>query len=144
MVGDQCSIRVTPDIDDVLADESVEAVAIATPPATHAELAFRCVEAGRHLLVEKPLADSYDAGLGWSKRRRRGTSSCTATTRTATRPRFRRSATSWRPANSGGRLYYDSVRVNLGLVQEEVDVFWDLAPHDISILDFILGSAANR
>ena len=39
----------------------------------------------------------------------------------------------------GRPLYYDSVRVNLGLVQEEVDVFWDLAPHDISILDFILG-----
>jgi predicted dehydrogenase len=40
----------------------------------------------------------------------------------------------------GTVLYYDSVRVNLGLVQQEVDVFWDLAPHDISILDFILGS----
>ena len=39
----------------------------------------------------------------------------------------------------GTPLYYDSVRVNLGLVQQEVDVFWDLAPHDISILDFILG-----
>ena len=63
VVGDQNSIQVTPDIDDVLADESVEAVAIATPPATHAALALRCVEAGRHLLVEKPLADSYLAGL---------------------------------------------------------------------------------
>ena len=63
VVGDQTAIRVTPDLDDVLADESVEAVAIATPPATHAELALRCIEAGRHLLVEKPLADSYDAGL---------------------------------------------------------------------------------
>jgi predicted dehydrogenase len=40
----------------------------------------------------------------------------------------------------GTPLYYDSVRVNLGLVQQEVDVFWDLAPHDVSIVDFILGS----
>ena len=49
------------------------------------------------------------------------------------RPRGRR-------ASSGDLLYYDSVRVNLGLVQQEIDVFWDLAPHDISIVDFILGS----
>ncbi len=43
----------------------------------------------------------------------------------------------------GTPLYYDSVRVNLGLVQEEVDVFWDLAPHDISIVEFILGSGRD-
>ena len=46
VVGEQSSIRVTPDIDDILADESVEAVAIATPPATHAELALRCIDGG--------------------------------------------------------------------------------------------------
>ena len=63
VVGEQSAIGVTPDLDEVLADESVEAVAIATPPATHAEIALRCIEAGRHLLVEKPLADSYEAGL---------------------------------------------------------------------------------
>jgi predicted dehydrogenase len=63
VVGGQSSIRVTPDIGDVLADDGVEGVAIATPPATHAELALRCIEAGRHVLVEKPLADSYEAGL---------------------------------------------------------------------------------
>ena len=54
---------VTPDLDDVLADETVEAVAIATPPGDPRRAGFRCVEAGRHLLVEKPLANSYEAGL---------------------------------------------------------------------------------
>ena len=139
VVGEQSEIGVTPDLDEVLADESVEAVAIATPPATHAGIALRCIEAGRHVLVEKPLADSYEAGLRMVQQRRIAASCFTATTRSATRLRSRRSATWWRGGELGELLYYDSVRVNLGLVQQEIDVFWDLAPHDLSIVDFILG-----
>lgn len=140
VVGEQNSIQVTPDIDDVLADESVEAVAIATPPATHAELALRCVEAGRHLLVEKPLADSYPAGLQMVKaaEERNVVLHCDHTF--CYTPAVRKIRDLVAAGELGRPLYYDSVRVNLGLVQEEVDVFWDLAPHDISILDFILGS----
>ena len=140
VVGEQSSIRVTPDIDDVLADESVEAVAIATPPATHAELALRCVEAGRHLLVEKPLADSYDAGLEMVRaaEERDVVLHCDHTF--CYTPAVQKIRDLVAAGELGRPLYYDSVRVNLGLVQEEVDVFWDLAPHDISILDFILGS----
>ena len=140
VVGEQSSIRVTPDIDDVLADESVEAVAIATPPATHAALAFRCVEAGRHLLVEKPLADSYDAGLQMVRAaEERGVVLHCDHTFCYT-PAVQKIRDLVAGGELGTPLYYDSVRVNLGLVQEEVDVFWDLAPHDISIVDFILGS----
>jgi predicted dehydrogenase len=140
VVGDQSSIRVTSDIEEVLADDSVEAVAIATPPATHAELAFRCVEAGRHLLVEKPLADSYDAGLQMvTAAEERGLVLHCDHTFCYT-PAVQKIRDLVSAGELGTPLYYDSVRVNLGLVQEEVDVFWDLAPHDISILDFVLGS----
>jgi len=140
VVGEQSSIRVTPDIDDVLADESVEAVAIATPPATHVELALRCIEAGRHLLVEKPLANSFDAGLQMVKAaEERGVVLHCDHTFCYT-PAVQKIRDLVAAGELGTPLYYDSVRVNLGLVQEEVDVFWDLAPHDISILDFILGS----
>jgi predicted dehydrogenase len=140
VVGAQSPIRVTPDIDEVLADESVEAVAIATPPATHAELALRCVEAGRHLLIEKPLANSYDAGLQMVRAaEERGVVLHCDHTFCYT-PAVQKIRDMVAAGELGTALYYDSVRVNLGLVQQEVDVFWDLAPHDISILDFILGS----
>jgi predicted dehydrogenase len=140
VVGAQSAIRITPDIDDVLADDAVEAVAIATPPATHAELAFRCVEAGRHLLVEKPLASSYEAGLQMVRAaEERGVVLHCDHTFCYT-PAVQKIRDLVAAGDLGTPLYYDSVRVNLGLVQEEVDVFWDLAPHDISILDFILGA----
>jgi predicted dehydrogenase len=139
VVGAQSAIRVTPDVEDVLADEYVEAVVIATPPATHADLALRCIEAGRHVLVEKPLADSYEAGLSIVEAAEAegvvvhcDHTFCYTPAVQAIRDLVAR-------GELGTPLYYDSVRVNLGLVQQEVDVFWDLAPHDISILDFILG-----
>jgi predicted dehydrogenase len=140
VVGAQSAIRVTPDIDDVLSDESVEAVAIATPPATHAELALRCLEARRHLLVEKPLADSYDAGQRMVRAAEEQDLVLHCDHTYCYTPGVQKIHDLVAAGELGTPLYYDSVRVNLGLVQQEVDVFWDLAPHDISILDFILGA----
>jgi predicted dehydrogenase len=140
VVGDQTPIGVTPDLDEVLADDSVEAVAIATPPATHAELALACIEAGRHLLVEKPLADSYDAGLRMVKAAEEQDVVLHCDHTFCYTPAVQKIRDLVAAGELGTPLYYDSVRVNLGLVQQEVDVFWDLAPHDVSILDFILGS----
>ncbi|WP_081686444.1 Gfo/Idh/MocA family protein [Candidatus Solirubrobacter pratensis] len=140
LVGAQSAIRVTRDIDEVLADESVEAVAIATPPATHGALAYRCIEAGRHVLVEKPLARSYAEGLMMVRAaEERGLVLHCDHTYCYT-PAVQKIRDLIDAGELGTPLYYDSVRVNLGLVQQEVDVFWDLAPHDISIVDFILGS----
>jgi predicted dehydrogenase len=140
VVGDQTPIRVTPELDEVLADDSVEAVAIATPPATHAELALACIEAGRHLLVEKPLADSYDAGLRMVRAAEEHDVVLHCDHTFCYTPAVQKIRDLVAAGELGTPLYYDSVRVNLGLVQQEVDVFWDLAPHDVSILDFILGS----
>jgi len=140
VVGEQSPIRVTPDLDDVLADETVEAVAIATPPATHAELVLRCVEAGRHVLVEKPLANSYEAGMQMVTAAEQHGVVLHCDHTFCYTPAVQKIRDLVIAGELGTPLYYDSVRVNLGLVQEEVDVFWDLAPHDISILDFILGS----
>src|SRR5512144_14730 len=139
VVGEQSAVQVTPDLDDVLSDDSVEAVAIATPPATHAQIALRCIEAGRHVLVEKPLADSYEAGLRMvqAAEQRGVVLQCDHTFC------YTPAVQTIRDLVAGGALgellYYDSVRVNLGLVQQEIDVFWDLGPHDLSIVDFIFG-----
>jgi predicted dehydrogenase len=140
LVGAQSAIRVTDDLDEVLSDDSVEAVAIATPPATHAELALHCLEAGRHLLVEKPLADSYEAGLRMVRAAEERDLVLHCDHTYCYTPAVQKIRELVDAGELGTPLYYDSVRVNLGLVQQEVDVFWDLAPHDISILDFILGS----
>jgi predicted dehydrogenase len=139
VVGAQSSIRVTPDIDDVLADDAVEAVAIATPPATHAGLALHCVEAGRHILVEKPLAASYEDGAHMVRAAEEHDVVLHCDHTFCYTPSVQKIRDLVAAGELGTPLYYDSVRVNLGLVQQEVDVFWDLAPHDISILDFVLG-----
>ena len=139
MVGEQSEIRVTGDLEEVLADDAVDAVAIATPPATHAPIALRCLAAGRHVLVEKPLADSYAAGLQMVREaEQRGLVLHCDHTFCYT-PAVQHIRELIAGGELGDVLYYDSVRVNLGLVQQEIDVFWDLAPHDLSILDYILG-----
>lgn len=130
--------KVTSVIDEVLEDPSVDGVVIATPVGTHAGLAEACLKAGKHVLVEKPLATSVDEGSAMvDLAASEGMVLMTDHTfcYTAVVGRIRELV---RSGDIGDLLYFDSVRINLGLVQSDVDVFWDLAPHDLSILDFVL------
>lgn len=138
VVGAQSSVRVTDDLAEVLADPQVEAVAIATPPSTHAPIALECFEAGRHVLVEKPLAEKLADGVAMVDAADAAglTLMCDHTfCYTASVRKIREIVHS---GDFGDVLYFDSVRVNLGLIQRDVDVFWDLGPHDLSILDYVL------
>jgi len=134
------NVRVTQSIHDVLDDRSVDAVAIATPAHTHADLVINALDAGKHVLVEKPLAASVADGekmVAVAHDRDRILMCDHTYCYTPAVREIRRNV----HAGSVGELQYvDSVRVNLGLVQSDVDVIWDLAPHDLSILDFILPS----
>lgn len=138
IVGGRSDVRVTDDLAEALADPGVQAVAIATPPASHLPLALQAIEAGRHVLVEKPLATTAEDG----ERLVRAASDaglvlmCDHTF--CYTPVVRAIAELIRTGEVGDIQYIDSIRVNLGLVQADVDVFWDLAPHDLSVLDFIL------
>jgi predicted dehydrogenase len=130
--------KVTSDLGDILADPGVHGVAIATPARTHAGIASACIDAGKDVLIEKPLADTLAAGEAIvEKAEDAGVVLMTDHTFCYTS-----SVRHIRDLISDGGLgafrYYDSVRINLGLVQADVDVIWDLAPHDLSILDFIL------
>jgi len=138
VVGGTGEVLVTGDVADVLARDDVDAVAIATPAGTHATLALAALRAGKHVLVEKPLAHSTAAArLMVTEARAQGLVLMTDHTYCYT-PAVLRMRELIAAGELGDVLFVDSVRINLGLVQPDVDVFWDLAPHDLSILDFIL------
>ena len=132
-------VPVITDLDAVAGPRRLDAVAIATPARTHHDIALAALRAGKHVLVEKPLADARRtrAGDGATRPSAAASSSC-ATTPTATRRRSQKIRELIQDGALGDILFVDSVRINLGLVQPDVDVFWDLAPHDLSILDFVL------
>jgi predicted dehydrogenase len=138
VVGRTSPTRVTDDLDLILGDPAVVAVAVATPAATHTAVALRCLEADRHVLVEKPLASSLADGRKLVEvAADRGLILMCDHTYCYT-PVVSHIAGLVTDGALGDIQYIDSVRVNLGLVQGDIDVVWDLAPHDLSILDFVL------
>lgn len=138
IVGPRSAVGVSRSVDEVLADTAVDAVAIATPAATHTELALAALAAGKHVLIEKPLAPTVlDGRKLVDAARDAGLVLMTDHTYCYT-PAVRKIRDLVHSGELGDIQYVDSVRINLGLVQRDIDVFWDLAPHDLSILDFIL------
>lgn len=129
----------TSSFDEVLADPGIDAVAIATPVRSHAPLARAALEAGKHVLVEKPLAFSAaeaDALV-------RLADECGLTLMVDHTFLYSPAVNKIRELVTSGELgelyFIDSVRINLGLFQNDVNVLWDLAPHDLSIVDYLLG-----
>lgn len=131
-------VAVVTDVEEVLSDNSIDAVAIATPARTHHPLAMRAFAAGKHVVVEKPMADTSERAQEMNAEARRlGLVLMTDHTYcyTTAVEKVRELVVD---GYLGDILYIDSTRINLGLVQPDVDVFWDLAPHDLSIIDFIV------
>ena len=131
-------VRRTSDFDDVLDDDSVDAVVIATPTATHAALALAALDAGKHILVEKPLAASVvDIDRIGEARGEYvvmvGHTFVYNSAVTAMRDLVR-------SGELGGLQYVDSIRVALGPIRQDVNALWDLGAHDVSIfLDVLPG-----
>ncbi len=132
------TIGTTRSAHDLIADPAIDAVAIATPVSTHYDLSLRALQAGKHVLVEKPLASNTDQvqrliDLAQKK------NLVLMVDHTFV---FTGAVRKIRELIDGGTLgelfYYDSVRVNLGLFQHDVNVLWDLAVHDLSIMDYVL------
>jgi len=138
VAGPYAGVEATASLDEVLADPAVEAVAVATPAATHLDIALAALDAGKHVLVEKPLASSYEEGrrLVEAAERRGLVIMCDHTY--CYTPAVQRIRQLVLDGTLGDIQFVDSVRINLGLVQSDVDVLWDLAPHDLSILDYVL------
>jgi predicted dehydrogenase len=133
------AVRTTGDHRELLADPAIDAVVVATPVATHYRLAMEAIEAGKHVLVEKPLAPARAEALALVEAaRRRGVVLMVDHTFVYTGA-VQKIKELVDADHLGRLLYYDSVRVNLGLFQHDVDVLWDLAVHDLSIMDYVLG-----
>jgi predicted dehydrogenase len=136
-------VPVLTDIDQLLADPELDAVAIATPARTHHSVVMSALRAGKHVVVEKPLADSRERGLDMVREAdERGLVLMADHTYCYT-PAVMKIRELIEDGELGDILFIDSVRINLGLIQPDVDVFWDLAPHDLSIMDFILPGGLN-
>ncbi|MBC7278362.1 Gfo/Idh/MocA family oxidoreductase [Nocardioides sp.] len=138
VIGGSTEVLATSDLDEVLAREDVDAVAIATPAGTHRQLVERALRAGKHVLVEKPLADDVASGRSMVETARANDLVLMADHTYCYTPAVQKIRELVEDGSLGEILFIDSVRINLGLVQPDVDVFWDLAPHDLSILDFVL------
>jgi predicted dehydrogenase len=132
------TVETLSDYRDMLSNPQVDAVVVATPVSTHYDLALEALRAGKHVLVEKPLSASAENAARLveeaSKRNRVLMVDHTFVYTGAVRKIHEMVAA----GRLGELYYYDSVRVNLGLFQHDVDVMWDLAVHDLSIIDYVL------
>jgi predicted dehydrogenase len=138
VLGPYGTVQPTSSYDAVLSDPAVDAVAIATPAATHFDLVRSALEAGKHVLVEKPLTASVAEGEKLASLALRSGLVLMCDHTYCYTPAVQRIRELIRGGEIGDIQFIDSVRINLGLVQPDIDVLWDLGPHDLSILDFVL------
>jgi predicted dehydrogenase len=132
-------LRRSTQFEDMLADERLDAVAIATPVTTHHHMTKAALLARKHVLVEKPLAASVAeaaelVALAGENERVLLVDHIFLYT-----PAVGKMAELVRTGEVGDLLFFDSVRINLGVFQHDVSVLWDLAPHDLSIIDYLIG-----
>ena len=136
-------IKTTTDYDDIVSSSEVDAIAIVTPVRTHYELARKALNNDKHVFVEKPFTSTVAQAeelLELADRK----NLIIMVDHTFLFTGAVKKIKEFVDDNILGELYYyDSMRVNLGLFQHDVNVIWDLAPHDLSIMDYIVGEKAE-
>ena len=130
--------KVVKDAAEILNDPKLDAVAIATPVSTHFELAKNALLSDKHVWLEKPMTEKVEQGKELiDLAEKKGKALLVDHTFVYTGA-VRKIKEIIDKGEMGDLIYYDSTRVNLGLFQQDVDVIWDLAPHDISIMDYLM------
>ncbi len=136
-------VRRTSDHRTILTDPDIDAVAVATPVSTHYPLGKDVLEAGKHLFIEKPMcASAADCRKLVDIARRRGLQIMVGHTFLFT-PAVRKIRELMRSGELGDVYYVNITRVNLGLFQPDINVVWDLAPHDIAMLNHLFDSGPS-
>lgn len=132
------SIQGVGDAEDIIGSKDVDAIVIATPVHTHFELAKRSLLQGKHVLIEKPMTSSVrEADELIELATKKGLTLMADHTFLYTGA-VQKMKEIIRTEVIGTPLYFDSSRINLGLFQPDINVLWDLAPHDISILTYLI------
>lgn len=132
------SIRVTTDYEEILNDPKVDAVAIVTPVVTHYKFARAALEHGKHVLVEKPMAASVAEAEKLIELAAKHHLILMVNHTFIYTGAVRKMKEIIEKGDLGDLYYFDSVRINLGLIQRDVNVLWDLAPHDVAILGYLV------
>ncbi len=133
----------TNDPERVLNDPGVDLVVVCTPAWTHFELAKTALEQGKHVLVMKPLTTNAAEGEELCRIAEERDLILAVDHTFIFTGAVQKMRSLIQPGELGELYYFDSVRINLGLFQSDVNVLWDLAPHDISIMDYLIGSAPD-
>jgi predicted dehydrogenase len=131
-------ITVTADASEVMASTEIDAVAVITPVWTHYELAKAALENGKHVFVEKPFTSNTEQGEKLIELARRKNLKIMVDHTFLFTGAVRKISQLLDEGALGKLYYYDSTRVNLGLFQHDINVLWDLAPHDLSIMDYVI------
>jgi len=137
------ALRTAADPQDLFSDPSLDAVLIATPVFTHFDLAMKALQAGKHVLVEKPLTSNSEQARRLLDQADKSGKVLMVDHTFIYTAAVRKIKELIVQGTLGELYYFDSVRINLGLFQHDVNVLWDLAVHDLSIMDYLLGAEAQ-
>lgn len=139
VLGRHPGVRVTTEVDDIVAATDIDAVAIVTPVSYHYELAKKALENGKHVFVEKPFTATSAQAEDLIELAERQNLQIMVDHTFLFTGAVKKIKQLIDEGALGPLYYYDSTRVNLGLFQHDVNVLWDLAPHDLSIMDYFIG-----
>ncbi len=132
------SVNTYADVSEMLRNPKVDAVVVATPVSSHFELALMALQAGKHVLVEKPFTATVAQAERLVEEAERRQLTLMVDHTFIYTSAVRKIKELVNNGTLGTLYYYDSVRVNLGLFQNDVNVLWDLAVHDLSIMDYLI------
>lgn len=131
--------QTTTDADRLFADPRLDAICIVTPVATHYDFVTHALEAGKHVLIEKPFTRTVREAEELVELAERQNLTLMVDHTFVYTGAVRKIKELVSGGDFGELLYFDSVRINLGIFQPDVNVVWDLAPHDLSIMDYVVG-----
>jgi len=131
-------IDLVKDPEDIFKDTTLDAIAVATPVSTHFDLAKKALLNDKNVWLEKPMTEKVEQGEELIDLAQRKDKVLLVDHTFVYTGAVRKIKEIVERGELGDLIYYDSTRVNLGLFQQDVDVIWDLAPHDISIMDYLM------
>src|SRR5436190_4826542 len=130
--------RTATDFNELVRDPELDAIAVVTPVRTHFAIAGAALRAGKHVLVEKPLAATAAEAEALNSL----AETCGRVLMVDHTFVYTGAVRKMKEIVAGGELgellYFDSIRINLGLFQRDTNVLWDLAPHDLSVMDYVI------